>query len=667
MSGKPDKDSMQFDKRNFFFRDIPEKVRKQMQLDSEALFSVTEQRSADDMSKKLLALPDIDANSTVTDANACIGGNTMSFAKHFKEVNAIEINKERFAMLQHNSGLLNLDNIVFHNKDFVDILTKACMHEKGLEKSNDFPTQDIMFFDPPWGGPDYIKKDKVSLFLSDVDITDVCKKAANFTKYIALKVPLNFALKDFKKELRKPPLFLSVKTHKYKKWLMLVVDCRKVFDVAQRKRSKTEVEVEEESESEEETKEELIGDESTDNSAYDDSKKNWRTPVENNEALSNLLFYQYLIKTHSPDKPNEDLSPSLKKAYETYKSVLSEVIEEVRNTKESREEEEKSMKKRDALEQLGYIQQDTLLLKKSMLIHSSRDIGIESLSRQIVSLQKQILKKMEQIPSSTRNYILHGAGSKKKKNKNDKKKKEKKKEVDKDDETDDDVELEDPVEETVIEEIDFSGDFMVESDEDEALANEEPPEEKIISLTGPLPKSFEILNTSDPQTSNNPSSNSDESIYPIEYFHKSKDYGWLSSFNHAPFLYNGNEYPSIEHAFNAQKSADDEYQKMFVIGSDSFIGTDALKARTAGCDKSFQQSPYQKKADWDSARVSVMKDCTTECLKQHPEIKEKLRATGNHPLHHTGFKVGTFWGMQKGDGCNKHGEILMEIRAAPEE
>ena len=52
----------------------------------------------------------------------------------------------------------------------------------------------------------------------------------------------------------------------------------------------------------------------------------------------------------------------------------------------------------------------------------------------------------------------------------------------------------------------------------------------------------------------------------INYYSGSKDYKWLSSFNKAkPFDYEGISYPTVEHAFHAQKIEKDhplrdEYQ-----------------------------------------------------------------------------------------------------------
>ena len=45
----------------------------------------------------------------------------------------------------------------------------------------------------------------------------------------------------------------------------------------------------------------------------------------------------------------------------------------------------------------------------------------------------------------------------------------------------------------------------------------------------------------------------------LYYYSGSKDNKWLSTFNLAkPFKYNGMEYPTVEHAFHAQKVADDD-------------------------------------------------------------------------------------------------------------
>ena len=44
-------------------------------------------------------------NIIITDATAGVGGNTISFSKNFKQINAIEIDKDRFNYLIDNINL----------------------------------------------------------------------------------------------------------------------------------------------------------------------------------------------------------------------------------------------------------------------------------------------------------------------------------------------------------------------------------------------------------------------------------------------------------------------------------------------------------------------------------------------------------------------------------
>ena len=66
-----------------------------------------------------------------------------------------------------------------------------------------FEKQDIIFFDPPWGGSDYKDKKSIRLKLSDTYIEDICRKlldkkeTACTPKIIALKLPKNYDLKYF--------------------------------------------------------------------------------------------------------------------------------------------------------------------------------------------------------------------------------------------------------------------------------------------------------------------------------------------------------------------------------------------------------------------------------------------------------------------------------------
>eukprot|EP00953_Heterococcus_sp_UTEX-ZZ885_P009792 5734-Heterococcus_DN1.PRE.4 len=55
--------------------------RSQLRFDATALYSVTDQRTADQITDILLALPGVDCDTTpMIDGTACVGGNVISFA-----------------------------------------------------------------------------------------------------------------------------------------------------------------------------------------------------------------------------------------------------------------------------------------------------------------------------------------------------------------------------------------------------------------------------------------------------------------------------------------------------------------------------------------------------------------------------------------------------------
>ena len=52
--------------------------------------------------------------------------------------------------------------------------------------------QDLVFIDPPWGGPSYKKEDNVTLKLDGINVLDIIDSIYHFTRFVALKVPNNF-------------------------------------------------------------------------------------------------------------------------------------------------------------------------------------------------------------------------------------------------------------------------------------------------------------------------------------------------------------------------------------------------------------------------------------------------------------------------------------------
>jgi predicted RNA methylase len=169
------------DKRDFLFRFIPIEKRKLLRFDDEAFYSVTDQYTADKISRELKKqCPDA---QLITDGTACVGGNSFSFSKHFPFVQAIELDKIRFDYLKANLQTLETINVACYWGDCLDVVP--------------YLKQDLVFLDPPWGGPSYKDKKSIDLYLSGVELSEICKIVKPYCSYLALKVPQNFALERF--------------------------------------------------------------------------------------------------------------------------------------------------------------------------------------------------------------------------------------------------------------------------------------------------------------------------------------------------------------------------------------------------------------------------------------------------------------------------------------
>lgn len=174
------------EKKDFLFRFIPSPVRKSLKTDDEALYSTTDQLTAEKICKDISRF--VTCNAVVTDATACIGGSCYSLAKCFAKVNAIELDKNRFEFLRNNIEVLGVSKNV------------TCFHGDAL---NICPTlrQDLIFLDPPWGGPEYKSMDNISLSMSERPLAEVCRRLSKCTSYIAVKVPTNFDESTFLTEV----------------------------------------------------------------------------------------------------------------------------------------------------------------------------------------------------------------------------------------------------------------------------------------------------------------------------------------------------------------------------------------------------------------------------------------------------------------------------------
>tara|TARA_B100001094_G_C17974393_1_gene692015 strand:+ start:312 stop:857 length:546 start_codon:yes stop_codon:yes gene_type:complete len=114
----------------------------------------------------------------IVDANAGMGGNSLYFCKFYDFVYCIDTEKSAITYLEHN--LKNYSNKFIINNTCLEIL-KIIKY-------------DIIFFDPPWGGSTYKFKNKIDLYLDDINIIDIINNLYYYKeiKFICLKAPFNF-------------------------------------------------------------------------------------------------------------------------------------------------------------------------------------------------------------------------------------------------------------------------------------------------------------------------------------------------------------------------------------------------------------------------------------------------------------------------------------------
>lgn len=137
------------------------------------------------MKNKINNLSDL----TILDGTANMGSDTILFSLNCKNVISIELNKENYNALIHNTSLYKQNNIEIHNGDTTKLIFDLCF--------------DILYLDPPWGGENYKENDKIDLYLGvervDLFIKEVIQNYKKCDlKYIILKMPKNYNFDRFK-------------------------------------------------------------------------------------------------------------------------------------------------------------------------------------------------------------------------------------------------------------------------------------------------------------------------------------------------------------------------------------------------------------------------------------------------------------------------------------
>lgn len=130
------------------------------------------------------------------------------------------------------------------------------------------------------------------------------------------------------------------------------------------------------------------------------------------------------------------------------------------------------------------------------------------------------------------------------------------------------------------------------------------------------------------------------------------DYRWLSNFQKAPVWFEGQLYPSVEHAYQSAK-VPQEHRFAFTVCSAAESKQEWKKYTLL--DKSAQE--------WDARKYQVMAQLVFDKFLNHLDLRQKLLDTGDRYLEETNHWGDVYWGVDiKRGGENNLGKILMKTR-----
>src|SRR5687767_9057952 len=125
-----------------------------------------------------------------------------------------------------------------------------------------------------------------------------------------------------------------------------------------------------------------------------------------------------------------------------------------------------------------------------------------------------------------------------------------------------------------------------------------------------------------------------------------EEHEFLSNFYPASVSYDGKEYPTVEHAFQAAKTDNHRERKQIQqCGSPS-------NAKKMG-------RRVKLRTDWETVKLGIMEALVREKFTRHPELRAALLDTEDRPLIEGNTWSDTFWGTVRGSGKNHLGKILM--------
>lgn len=123
-------------------------------------------------------------------------------------------------------------------------------------------------------------------------------------------------------------------------------------------------------------------------------------------------------------------------------------------------------------------------------------------------------------------------------------------------------------------------------------------------------------------------------------------YRFLSNFHNSKVVWNGIEFQNSEAAFHSAKILNNREQ---------FAQLNPSEAKKLG-------RRVKLRDDWDNIKDGIMYEVLVSKFSNNPKLKTQLLETGDAELVEGNTWNDTYWGVCKGKGLNKLGQILMRIR-----
>ena len=124
-------------------------------------------------------------------------------------------------------------------------------------------------------------------------------------------------------------------------------------------------------------------------------------------------------------------------------------------------------------------------------------------------------------------------------------------------------------------------------------------------------------------------------------------YYFLSNFYSVPVKYGLLTFANTEAAFHSEKCP---------MRAAEFTKLNPSESKRLG-------RRVKLRSDWEQVKDDVMLDVVRAKFNQHPDLAQKLLATGDEELVEGNDWGDTYWGVCNGRGKNMLGKILMRVRA----